>query len=349
MATPCYILLFGDQTETKFSVKELFEYSERSERVRLFIERAQNAARHAFDTASTPDRGKYGFHSYLELEERILAETVPDVVVRTLLLCFAQVGHLIMRLERDDQVRDLWSKQRLVIVASCAGQIPAALAATTNSLDELADAAPEVVATSIRAGIDVDRRTNEYADDRSKSWATAVGVPLEHARQVVAGFNDSKDLTHAKGLYCGVTSAWATTIIGPPRQLEEFFGSKPFGEARVTALPINATFHALHAEKPDIEWIIGDTPKLNSLHLTDACFLSSESGAVFPPQTARDLLGEALLNILNRMTDNEKVFGEVRGISGDREVCIFSVVAEKVAARMIKVLGEHKAHVRSNI
>ncbi|EFW18193.1 conserved hypothetical protein [Coccidioides posadasii str. Silveira] len=335
MSTP-YILLFGDQTETNFNVRALFEYSKQSDRLRSYIQRSQESARRAFENAAVPDVKKYAFDSYLGLEERILAEKVPDVVLRTLLLCFTQLGHLIMRLEKDDRVRALWSKQKLLIVASCAGQIPAALAAATQSLDELADAASDIVATSVRAGLDVDRRTSEYSDDRSESWATAVGVSLEEAQGVVATFNQSKDLSAAKGLYCGATSAWATTIIGPPRLLRELFDSTPFGKARVTPLPINATFHALHAERPDIETIIGKAPELDRLNLKRATFLSSESGTIFPPQTARKLLGEALLNMLNRMTDNEKVFGEVRNLTGDQEVCIFPIVAEKVAARLIK-------------
>ncbi|EER24618.1 hypothetical protein CPC735_059880 [Coccidioides posadasii C735 delta SOWgp] len=191
MSTP-YILLFGDQTETNFNVRALFEYSKQSDRLRSYIQRSQESARRAFENAAVPDVKKYAFDSYLGLEERILAEKVPDVVLRTLLLCFTQLGHLIMRLEKDDRVRALWSKQKLLIVASCAGQIPAALAAATQSLDELADAASDIVATSVRAGLDVDRRTSEYSDDRSESWATAVGVSLEEAQGVVATFNQSK-------------------------------------------------------------------------------------------------------------------------------------------------------------
>ncbi|WEW55600.1 hypothetical protein PRK78_001031 [Emydomyces testavorans] len=342
-----YILLFGDQTETKFNIRELFEHSKHSERLRSYIERAQNSARHVLDSAGAGQ--KYDFESYLSLEERILTENVPDVVLRTVLLCFAQLGHLIMRLEKDDKVRALWSTQKLIIVASCAGQIPAALAASTQSLDELTDVAPEIVVTALRAGMDVDHRTNEYSDDRSKSWATAVGVSLENAQEVVATFNKRKGLIPSKGLYCGATSAWATTIIGPPTLLEELLGSTPFGEARVTPLPINAVFHALNAKRPDIEFIIGNAPKLDKLNLEGACFLSSESGAAFAPQTARQLLGEALLNMLNRMTDNAKVFGEVRNLIGEKEACIFPIVAHKVATRLIKVLGEDKAHVKWDV
>ncbi|KMU75798.1 hypothetical protein CISG_05195 [Coccidioides immitis RMSCC 3703] len=191
MSTP-YILLFGDQTETNFNVRVLFEYSKQSDRLRSYIQRSQESARRAFENAAVPDVKKYAFDSYLGLEERVLAQKVPDVVLRTLLLCFTQLGHLIMRLEKDERVRALWSKQKLLIVASCAGQIPAALAAATQSLDELADAAPDIVATSVRAGLDVDRRTSEYSDDRSESWATAVGVSLEEAQGVVATFNQSK-------------------------------------------------------------------------------------------------------------------------------------------------------------
>jgi hypothetical protein len=155
-------------------------------------------------------------------------------------------------------------------------------------------------------------------------------------------------LIPSKGLYCGATSAWATTIIGPPRLQEELFASKPFGEARVTPLPINATFHALNADRPDVESIIGNAPKMEKLKLENARFLSCEDGATFPQQNGKELLSQALLNILNRITDNEKVFAQVRVHTGDKEARIVPVVADKVAARLIKVLGEEKAHVKAN-
>lgn len=95
-------------------------------------------------------------------------------------------------METDTQVRELWKSQKFTIVASCAGQIPAALAASTESLDDLVEAAPEFVATAVRAGLDVDQRTNLFKDNRSKSWATAVGVPLAQAQEVAERFNKSK-------------------------------------------------------------------------------------------------------------------------------------------------------------
>lgn len=95
MSTPD-ILLFGDQTETNFKVQELFNYAQRSTRLQSFIENALKSVHQAFADADIPDHQKYAFDSFLSLEERILAEKVPDVVLRTVLLCFAQLGHLIL-------------------------------------------------------------------------------------------------------------------------------------------------------------------------------------------------------------------------------------------------------------
>lgn len=90
------ILLFGDQTETNFKVQELFNHAKSSTRLQSFIESALKSVHQAFDNADIADRQKYAFDSFLSLEERILAEKVPDVVLRTVLLCFAQLGHLIL-------------------------------------------------------------------------------------------------------------------------------------------------------------------------------------------------------------------------------------------------------------
>lgn len=92
-------------------------------------------------------------------------------------------------LEKDPQLREVWAAQKSLIVASCAGQLPAAIAASCHTIDELVDLAPETVAISFRIGMDVDRRTSSLGDDRSQSWAKAVfGVSASDAQKAVDKF-----------------------------------------------------------------------------------------------------------------------------------------------------------------
>lgn len=92
-------------------------------------------------------------------------------------------------LEKDPELRKIWSAQKTIIVASCAGQLPAAIAASSHTIDELVDLAPETVAIAFRIGMDVDRRTASLGDDRSQSWAKAVfGISAPDAQKAVDKF-----------------------------------------------------------------------------------------------------------------------------------------------------------------
>lgn len=80
-----------------------------------------------------------------------------------------------------------------MIVASCAGQVPAAAAASTHSLDDLVAVAPEIVAISLRVGLDVDRRSAALSDDRNGSWARAViGVSGADAQASIDEFHKAQ-------------------------------------------------------------------------------------------------------------------------------------------------------------
>lgn len=106
---------------------------------------------------------------------------VDDCLILTDIPCSA--------LEKEEVLRETWAAQKTIIVASCAGQLPAAIAACTRSLDELVDLAPETVAIAFRIGMDVDRRTASLGNDRSQSWAKAVfGVTASDAQRAVDKF-----------------------------------------------------------------------------------------------------------------------------------------------------------------
>lgn len=53
--------------------------------------------------------------------------------------------------------------------------------------------------------------------------------------------------------------------------------------------------------------------------------------------------------MLNRMTDNEKVFNAVKLRIQDKQVAITPIVATKVSERLKKALGEVNATIRTEI
>lgn len=90
-----YILYFGDQTERNIPLGELFEFSKTSIRTRKFLQDAFQALELVKDTLDKDDRAKYNFKSFEEAEQRLATDSSPDVVLRTIILCVAQIGYLI--------------------------------------------------------------------------------------------------------------------------------------------------------------------------------------------------------------------------------------------------------------
>lgn len=89
------ILYFGDQTEKSIPFEELIEYSKESDRTRQFLQNALHSIQLVIETLDEPERPKYMFDSFEEASKRLAADTSPDVVLRTIVLCAAQLGYLI--------------------------------------------------------------------------------------------------------------------------------------------------------------------------------------------------------------------------------------------------------------
>jgi hypothetical protein len=154
-----------------------------------------------------------------------------------------------------------------------------------------------------------------------------------------------KGIDAKKGVYVAATSAWATTVVGPPPVLKLFFSRDPFNGARQVDLPITAIFHAAHLDRPDTTAIIGTNPVFQGFSLKNPNFFSCSSGLPFQSQSLSDLIQEAILNITHRMTDNEKMFREVESVIEDQTVCIKPIVGESGGERLKKVLVASNAHV----
>lgn len=89
------ILYFGDQTEKNIPFEELIEYSKESDRTKRFLQNALHSIQLVIETRDELERSKYKFDSFEEASKRLAADTSPDVVLRTIVLCAAQLGYLI--------------------------------------------------------------------------------------------------------------------------------------------------------------------------------------------------------------------------------------------------------------
>lgn len=98
MAVHKRLFLFGDQTvETYHSIKELARHSRRSPSLASFFRKSNDAVNDVISSLHTSQRARFfSFGSILGLAEAYLDSGVNDVILSTVLLCFAQLGFLIM-------------------------------------------------------------------------------------------------------------------------------------------------------------------------------------------------------------------------------------------------------------
>lgn len=98
MAVQKRLFLFGDQTvEPYHSIKELARHSRRSSALASFFRKSSDAVNDVISGLHTSQRARFfSFGSILGLAEAYLDSGLNDIVLSTVLLCFAQLGFLIL-------------------------------------------------------------------------------------------------------------------------------------------------------------------------------------------------------------------------------------------------------------
>lgn len=98
MAGQKRLFLFGDQTvETYHSIKELARHSRRSPVLATFFRKGNDAVNDVISGLHTSQRARFfSFGSILGLAEAYFDSGLNDVVLSTVLLCFSQLGFLIL-------------------------------------------------------------------------------------------------------------------------------------------------------------------------------------------------------------------------------------------------------------
>lgn len=103
------VYLFGDQTvETYHSIKELARHSRRSLSLSILFRNSFDAVNDVISTLHTSERGRFfSFGSILGLAEAYADSGVNDVAISTVLLCFAQLGFLVMYVDFSEHPHHL--------------------------------------------------------------------------------------------------------------------------------------------------------------------------------------------------------------------------------------------------
>ncbi|KAK0112637.1 hypothetical protein ONS95_014376 [Cadophora gregata] len=340
MAQPMRVLVFGDQTEDPLpTIKDLYCQSQRSVFLSHFLKTAEDAVRQLAGDLPSAQQRHLRFSSFCLLAETVQEDARPDVVVSTLLLCVAQLGALVQNLERDPTLLDRDSSSRTIVLGYCTGLLPAAAAALTHSMVDLLAIAPEIVATSVRLGLEVQRRST-LLEDCQESWARVVtGIPIGTLRKSLEEFHDYNTIPDQKRVYISSMSESATTISGPPSSLDLFLSSEPMKNLTTMPLPITSAFHADHLLF-ESERIISPEPVPRVFQPGCRLIISPHSGQPYDFRNQAELnsaiIDDVMKNPINNILTQESVLSMLHG----KSVLITSFGSNSTTKRLTKCLKD---------
>jgi hypothetical protein len=121
------------------------------------------------------------------------------------------------------------------------------------------------------------------------------------------GLHASQHLPREKQAYIGVTSQSWNTVFAPPSVIEKISGICPIlsqiSQVRTTAA---MAVHAPHLSRPEMDWIIGNSPGLTAPILPDRSIISTSTGKPFLAPTLRDLLQSIIADITTNLLDIDR-------------------------------------------
>lgn len=102
-----------------------------------------------------------------------------------------------------------------------------------------------------------------------------------------------------RSVYISAESKSSITISGPPSVLEKFLSSSETElRDRKHNIPVFAAYHAIHLGQVDVHQIVGDSPLFELQLAQNACLFSTSSGMRYSATNLRELLQQAVNDIL---------------------------------------------------
>ncbi|OJJ70337.1 hypothetical protein ASPBRDRAFT_197051 [Aspergillus brasiliensis CBS 101740] len=296
---PPRLLCFGDQTTDSCSrIKELYAKATQYYRLRDFLTAVDRLVRsQTFSVLATESNDFHGHDSIEAMAEAYAQHKEYDVILSTVLLCVAQLGGLILHLEKDPNL--LWAQaSKLHIVGLCTGLFPAALAATVSSPAELLPLSLLMVVISLRLAIQVDRRSRSIEASR-QSWAVSVKqASAGELERVISSFNEEHELPKHKQAYISAELDTSVTISGPPSTLSLLMRHPSIINLPKSELPIAAAYHAPHLSRPSLDDILGPLKVPDLRVRRNVTVVSPNSGMPYATASLRGLLHLMIADLL---------------------------------------------------
>ncbi|GKZ26314.1 type I Iterative Polyketide synthase (PKS) [Aspergillus brasiliensis] len=296
---PPRLLCFGDQTTDSCSrIKELYAKATQYYRLRDFLTAVDRLVRsQTFSVSVTESTDFHDHHSIETMAEAYAQHKEYDVILSTVLLCVAQLGGLILHLEKDPNLLCAQTS-KLHIVGLCTGLFPAALAATVSSPAELLPLSLLMVMISLRLAVQVDRRSRSIEASR-QSWAVSVKqASAGELERVITSFNEEHELPKHKQAYISAELDTSVTISGPPSTLSLLMRHPSIINLPKSELPIAAAYHAPHLSRPSLDDILGPLKVPDLRVRRNVTVVSPNSGMPYATASLRGLLHLMIADLL---------------------------------------------------
>ncbi|OCK77458.1 PKS16 protein [Lepidopterella palustris CBS 459.81] len=341
MAQP-QLLLFGDQTvDVLPHIQVIYREAKSLPALNLFLLRAKNALRSEVSKLPIGERGNFtvfnSFQDLARIQDQIGGN---DTVLSTVLLCFAQLGLVIIK-EEETPCLQPPSSRRHYLIGLCTGLLPAAAVKASESITDFIQLATEIVCVSFRLALETRHRSMQI-DPTLDSWAYVVrDVTPVNVQAALDEFHQAFRTPGHRQTYISATSQSTCTISGPPTTLEALFAnSNVLGAVSKIRLPISAAFHANHLAMPNIEKIISSCDLFDRPSRLDMRIFSPNTGRPLIANSLRELLHLIIEDILQHVLHWPKLVEAITLELKDQEVDLKIFGPTNVASSLRRALEQ---------
>ncbi|KAF9692189.1 hypothetical protein EKO04_010160 [Ascochyta lentis] len=246
----------------------------------------------------------------LEVAEVYAEADEPDELIASVLALVARFGALVLDLERDDNNKR--SVGPVSILGFCTGLLAGAVAACAEDMIKVFDLACEVLAISFRLVVALVRRSKAI-EPNAGLWATTfIRISKEELEMQLEDYNLHHGLSQDKKAYIGMSSQSWNSVFAPPSVIRHIARQCPI-LSQISQVPTTAAMavHASHLSRPDVNWILGSLPGLETPVLPDRLIVSTSTGKPFLAKTLRELIQSIIADISMNILD---IDGTIHGI-----------------------------------
>ncbi|EOA91583.1 uncharacterized protein SETTUDRAFT_152662 [Exserohilum turcica Et28A] len=304
--THTHLLVFGDTATDRLSmIQALVRHSKSSPAARTFLQQARDKLDIEFAKLRPEERDWTRSESLLALAEEDADPDVPtSAFIPTVLAIVGRLGEIIVRAEKDPSILGS-SANPTHILAFCSGQLAAVPLVAAQDTSELLPVTLEILTICVRyISLTKRLRSNLVAPHETGAWfVTYLGIQADRMQKILDEYHESHSVPSLQRIGIGVVSEGWVTLIGTPSSFSRLAAASPeIYNAPHIPTDVGGPSHTHHMPIPNVYEMVGTSPLLDRTIDWFKITMADPVGGGDPCRhtTLRDLVGEILVNILER-------------------------------------------------